>query len=87
MSWREFFYGIQDIGEALLIDPFDKLRAFELENWWGANLLNWVFLLILIVALTYWMLEIKKYNDLDNEDREAKAHGFLGKDSDLESRH
>ena len=46
MSWRDFFYGIQDIGEALLIDPFDKVRAFKLENWWGANLVNWVFLLI-----------------------------------------
>ena len=86
MSLRSFFEGIEEAAEALLFAPFNALAELELSNWWLANGLNWIFMLICAAALVYWMFELKKYNENDTEYREAKAHGFLGKDSELESR-
>ncbi len=86
MSLRSFFEAIEDAAEAVLFAPFNALAELELSNWWLANGLNWIFMLICAAALVYWMLELKKYNDNDTEYREAKAHGFLGKDSELDSR-
>ncbi|TVZ52674.1 DUF6341 family protein [Dokdonia sp. Hel_I_53] len=86
MSLTSFFEAIEDAAEAVLFAPFNALAELELSNWWLANGLNWIFMLICAAALVYWMLELKKYNDNDTEYREAKAHSFLGKDSELDSR-
>ncbi|MDC8005062.1 uracil phosphoribosyltransferase [Aureisphaera galaxeae] len=83
MSLKEIFYGIQDFTEAVLFAPFNALRSLELENWWGANVMSWVFTLIGFVAFVYWMKELKKFNDNNEEDRTQISHSFLGKDSDL----
>ncbi len=29
-----------------LFAPFDALRALELENWFAANTLSWIFIII-----------------------------------------
>ena len=83
MSLRGFFEGIQEFAEEVLFAPFNWLAETELTNWWAANGLNWIFMLICAAAIVYWMLELKKFNDNGEEDREAKAHSFLGKNSDL----
>ena len=62
MKWSEFFGAIQDLGEAVLINPFDEIRAYELTDWWGANAVNWLFMLIGFVAFIYWMGQLKKFN-------------------------
>lgn len=84
MSLTGFFEGIQEFAEGVLFAPFNALAETELANWWLANGVNWIFMIICCAAIVYWILEIKKYDAEDTEDREAKAHGFLGKESDLE---
>lgn len=86
MSLEGFFTGIQEFAEGVLFAPFNALAETELSNWWLANGMNWFFMLICAVAIVYWMRELKKYDNEGTEDYEAKAHGFLGKDSDLEHR-
>ncbi len=84
MSLEGFFEGIEEFAEATLFAPFNALAETELGNWWLANGVNWIFMIICVLAIGYWLVELKKYDKEDNEDYEAKAHGFLGKDSELE---
>ncbi len=74
---KEFWEAIASLFVDLLFLPLDKLRALELENWTAANVINWLFMLIGFVAFLYWMKELKKFNDNDEENRDPKAHSFL----------
>jgi hypothetical protein len=58
--------------------PLDALRLLELESWFLANALNWVFALIGFVAFLYWMLELKKFREEGEEDTSSTAHSYLG---------
>ncbi len=78
MALKDVFYAIKELSEDVLFAPFDALRALELESWSAANVLNWIFMLILAVALTYWMLQLKKFNDNGEEDESSTSHAFLG---------
>ena len=83
MSLKEIFYGIQDFAESVLFIPYDALRSLELESWWSANVMSWLFTVIGFVAFIYWMKELKTFNDNNEEDRTQVSHGYLGNDSDL----
>lgn len=74
---KDFFNGIQELFETVLFVPFNILRETELENWWISNIMTWVFLLILIVSFSYWMLELKKFSDNKEEDKSISSHSFL----------
>ena len=74
---KDFFNGIQELFETVLFVPFNVLREIELENWWISNIVTWVFLLILIVSFSYWMLELKKFSDNNEEDKSISSHSFL----------
>ncbi|MBR9913525.1 MAG: uracil phosphoribosyltransferase [Algicola sp.] len=74
---KDFFYAIQDLFVNFLFAPFDALRALELENWWSANILSWIFIIIGIVAMVYWMLQLKKFNDNNEEDKTVTSHSYL----------
>ncbi|MCH9661781.1 MAG: uracil phosphoribosyltransferase [Bacteroidetes bacterium] len=80
MSLKEIFYGIQDFTEQVLFTPFNALRSLELESWWSANIMSWLFTIIGFVAFTYWMLQLKKFNDNNEENRSQVSHSFLGED-------
>jgi hypothetical protein len=73
----DFFYAIEDLFVNVLFAPFDALRALELENWTAANVVNWILMIIGFVAFVYWMLELKKYNDNNEEDKSISAHSYL----------
>ncbi|MFN4762065.1 DUF6341 family protein [Gillisia sp. Q332] len=75
---KEFFEGIASLFEDVLFIPFDLLRDLELESWFLANFMNWIFVVIAFVAFLFWMLQLKKFNDNDEEDRDPTAHSFLG---------
>ncbi|MFD1094494.1 DUF6341 family protein [Salegentibacter chungangensis] len=75
---KDFFEGIAWLFEEILFYPFDALRALELESWFAANFMNWLFLLVGFVAFFYWMKQLKKFNDNNEEDRDPSAHSFLG---------
>ncbi|MEZ4801595.1 MAG: uracil phosphoribosyltransferase [Gelidibacter sp.] len=74
---KDFFYGIQDLFVNYLFWPLDKLRSIQLENWWLANIMSWIFIVVGIVAFVYWMLQLKGYNDNNEEDKSITSHSYL----------
>ncbi|GAA3777234.1 hypothetical protein GCM10022271_06780 [Corallibacter vietnamensis] len=74
---KDFFYAIQDLFVNVLFSPLDALRELELENWWAANGLNWIFMIICFIAFVYWMGQLKKYNDNNEEDKSISSHSYL----------
>ena len=74
---RAFFEGIQSLFEDILFIPFNALRALELDNWWSANLISWIFILIGITAFVYWLAQLKKFNDNNEEDKSITSHSYL----------
>jgi hypothetical protein len=80
MTWKGLFEGIQSIAEGSLFMPFNALRSLELEDWFGANIMTWFFLAIGFTAFAYWMLQLKKFNDNNEEDRSSTSHAYLGGD-------
>lgn len=75
---KDFFEGIQSFFEGLAFAPLDYLRDTELESWFMANIINWIFVIVAIAAIAYWMLQLKKYNERDDENTDPTAHSFLG---------
>ncbi len=78
MSFKGFFEGIASVTEAVLSNPLDGIRSMELESWFLANALNWVFAIIGLVAFIFWMKQLKAYNDEGTEDRSSTSHSYLG---------
>ncbi|MDO1502212.1 uracil phosphoribosyltransferase [Winogradskyella maritima] len=74
---KDFFYAIEDLFVNTLFAPFDALRALELESWFLANAISWIFTIIGFVAFTYWMLQLRKFNDNNEEDKSVTAHSYL----------
>lgn len=69
--------GIAFLFEEVLFIPFDWLRELELENWWLANLLTWLFIAILVVAMFYWLKQLRIFDSRGEEDTTQTAHSFL----------
>ena len=67
----EFFEGIESFFDDFAFIPLDYLRDVQLDSWWLANLMNWIFILIGFVALYYWMKQLKKFED---EEKENASH-------------
>jgi hypothetical protein len=74
---KDFFNAIQDLFESVLFVPFNVLRETELENWWIANFVTWIFLVILVVCFAYWMRQLKAFSDNDEEDKSVSSHSYL----------
>ena len=60
---KDFFYAIQDLFVNVLFAPYDALRALELDSWWAANMVSWIFLTIGCVAFAYWMKQLKTFGN------------------------
>lgn len=75
---KDFFEGIASLFKDVLFVPYDMLRELELESWFLANIMNWVFVIIAFAAFLFWMKQLKKFNDNNEEDRDPTAHSFLG---------
>jgi len=74
---KDFFYAIQDLFVNVLFAPYDALRALELENWWSANIVSWILTIIGLVAFVYWMLQLKSFDDNNEEDKSISSHSYL----------
>ena len=74
---KDFFYAIQDLFVDILFAPFDALRALQLDNWWAANIMSWILTVIGLVAFVYWMLQLKKFDDNNEEDKSITSHSYL----------
>jgi hypothetical protein len=73
----DFFYGIQDLFVNYLFMPYDALAKLELDNWFLANIVSWLFMLIGFVAFLYWMKQLKGYNDANDDDKSITSHSYL----------
>jgi len=76
-TMKDFFYAIQDLFVNYLFWPFDKLREIQPENWWVANMVSWLLIIIGMTAFVYWMLQLKKFDDNNEENKSTSAHSFL----------
>ncbi|WP_306351289.1 DUF6341 family protein [Flavobacterium sp. '19STA2R22 D10 B1'] len=74
---KAFFEGIQYLFEKILFIPMDFLRKLELENWWVANIMSWIFAIICIASIVYWVKQLKLHKDNNEENQDTSAHSFL----------
>ena len=74
---KDLFYAIQDLFVDVIFAPFDALRALELESWFGANAISWIFMIVGLIAMVYWMLQLKGFNDNNEEDKSISSHSYL----------
>lgn len=74
---KDLFEAIQDLFVNVFFAPLDALRALELENWFAANVMNWLFMVIGFVAFVYWMLQLKKFSANNEEDKSISSHSYL----------
>lgn len=74
---KDFFYAIQELFEEYLFIPFNALKTLELDSWWAANTVSWIFTITGMAAFTYWMLQLKKANDNNEEDKSITSHSYL----------
>lgn len=63
MTWKGFWEAIASIFEDALFIPYDMLRNMELDSWWGANFMSWIFILIGAAAFIFWMLQLNKFHE------------------------
>jgi hypothetical protein len=76
---KAFFEGIQWLFENIFFIPQDYLRKLELENWFAANTINWIFMIICTVAMVYWINQLKLHKANNEEYQDTTAHSFLTK--------
>ncbi len=74
---KAFFEGIQTLFVDFLLKPLDGLRALELITWFGANTLNWIFMIICAAAMVYWIKQLGIFDKAGTENQDTTAHSFL----------
>jgi hypothetical protein len=73
----EFFHFIEYLFVEILFVPLDFLRSLELESWGLANLINFLFIIIISLALIYWTVQLVGFSKTGEEDKDPSAHSFL----------
>ncbi len=74
---KAFFEAIQFLFEDILLKPLDLLREFELISWFGANFINWAFMIICAAAIVYWIKQLQIFDEAGTENQDTTAHSFL----------
>ena len=74
---KAFFEGIQWLFENIFFIPQNYLRKLELENWFAANTINWIFTIICATAMVYWIKQLKLHKDNNDEYQDTTAHSFF----------
>ena len=61
---KSFFEGIASLFVEFLFVPMDLLAKLEFTNWWAANILIWIFIIMnletLVKGVIYWYFYRKK---------------------------
>ena len=73
----EFFYFIEYLFVEFLFLPFNFLRSLELESWVLANSINFLFIITVVCALSYWTLQLIGVSKRGEENEDPSAHSFL----------
>jgi len=74
---KSFFEAIQYLFEEILFMPMNLFAKIELDNWWIANLVNWILMLICIIAMVYWLRKLKSFKRSGEDEQDTSAHSFL----------
>ena len=74
---KALFEAIAYLFEEILFIPLNMLRELELTSWFFASAINWLFLAIGFAGLFYWLGQLKKFNDNNEEDLDSTSHSFL----------
>jgi hypothetical protein len=74
---KAIFEAIAFLFEEILFIPLNMLRELGASNWFAANTFNWLFLMIGFAGLFYWLRQLKKFNDNNEEDFDSTSHSFL----------
>ncbi|MCL9809922.1 DUF6341 family protein [Flavobacterium luminosum] len=74
---KSFFEAIAWLFEEILMAPHDLMRSLELDNWWIANLINWVLWGIICYYIVYWVKQLQIFKDNNEDDQDTTAHSFL----------
>lgn len=74
---RAFFEAIGSFFTDFLFLPMDLFRALELENWWIANIITWIFIIICCVATWYWIKQLQVFKNNNDDEQDTTAHSFL----------
>lgn len=72
---KAFFEGIEDLFVNFLFAPYDFFRF--MENWWTANVVNWIFVIIGTIAMVYWLMQLRIFDASGEEDQSVTAHSYL----------
>jgi len=75
--WKSFFESIAYLFEEILFIPFNFLREMQLDSWWVANIVSWIFIFSFITALIYWVRQLKLSDDRGEENKDISSHSFL----------
>jgi hypothetical protein len=63
--------------ENIFFAPQNFLKRLELESWFAANTINWIFMIICAVAMVYWIKQLKLHKANNDEYQDTTAHSFL----------
>jgi hypothetical protein len=74
---KTFFEAIEFLFVKILFYPMDLFRELEINHWWSANIVNWIFIIICIAANVYWMKQLKIFKASGEDEQDTTAHSFL----------
>lgn len=74
---KAFFEAIGYLFTDILFLPLNFFRSLELENWWLANVITWIFILTSFVATVYWLKQLTIFKKNGEENQDTTAHSFL----------
>ena len=76
MDFIDIFEAIEFLFVEVLFVPFDFIRL-DISSWLIQNVVNFGFMIVIASALTYWTLELVKYDKKGDEKKDVTAHSFL----------
>lgn len=74
---KSFLEGVQYFFENILFAPMNFFAKTELENWWTANIINWIFTIICCVYMVYWLRQLQIFKKNNEDEQDTTAHSFL----------
>ncbi|MGV6828246.1 MAG: DUF6341 family protein [Flavobacteriales bacterium] len=77
MTWKGFFEGIQSFFVDFAFGPYDALRKIAPENWLLSNIVSWILFSVGIVLFIYWMMQLTKFKNNNDEDMSLTSHTFF----------
>jgi len=75
--WTSIFKGIEFLFVDVLFIPMDWFAKLELSNWWIANILTWIFIIICCSAFVYWLKQLRIFAANNEDEQDTTAHSFL----------